>query len=121
MMAITTSSSINVKARRRRIQTDSRKKNPRCASPRETNGPKVADVLGRCDVTQRTLSDPADTPRVRRRGPCCVDCDGLESGEDEAFRGPIEAGGPLIWEEPVSGKRQQAADRVEPQMPEYHE
>jgi hypothetical protein len=54
------------------------------------------------------------------QGSRCIDCDSLDSGEDEAFWRPIEAGSPPIWEETVIGKRQQAAHRVEPQMAENH-
>jgi hypothetical protein len=44
---------------------------------------------------RRTLCYPAQARRARRRRSACVCGDGLESGEAEAFRGSIEAGGPL--------------------------
>jgi hypothetical protein len=59
---------------------------------------------------------PEDTATSGRPRIVCADCDGLESGQDEAFWRPIEAGGPSRREEILSGKRQQAADRFEPQM-----
>ena len=70
----------------------------------------------RYDVTQRTMADPANTQRVRGRGSGCVDRDSLESGEDEAFGGSIEARGSLRWEEAGSGEGEHHADRVELRM-----
>jgi hypothetical protein len=67
------------------------------------------------------LSYPANTRRACGQGSSRVDGDSPESGEDEAFRGPIEAVGPPIWQEIESGELDQTTNRSEPQMPGVHE
>ncbi len=53
------------------------------------------------------VSDPADTQRARVRKSGCVDRDSLESGDNEMFRGSIEAGGSPSWEEAQRGDREE--------------
>lgn len=67
--------------------------------------------VGGCDVTRRMLSDPADTQRARGRKSGCVNRDSLESGDNEMFRGSIEAGGSPSWEEAQRGDREET-DRI---------
>jgi hypothetical protein len=52
------------------------------------------------------------------RAACCIDCVSLESGEDGASWGAIEAGARPAWPNIVIGQRKQGADRAKPQAPD---
>jgi hypothetical protein len=96
------------------------RKKPRCAPRCKTHGLKSADGAA-LSFHATDLYYPANTQRACRQGSSRIDRDSPESGEDEAFRGSIEAGGPPIWKEIESGELNQTANRGEPQMPGVHE
>ena len=60
--------------------------------------------IGRC-LSARTRDE-------RAHGFGCVDCDGLESGGEEAFWWSIEAGGSPTWQETLSGELEKGTRRI---------
>jgi hypothetical protein len=95
--------------------------NPRRATRRKAGDREAADIGQRCDLTQRTLCYPASARRTRLRELGCVCGDSLESGEEEAFRGSVEAGDPPSRVERFGFVQDTDAARVEPQMRENHQ
>jgi hypothetical protein len=74
----------------------------------------------RFDLKQRTLSDPAETRRACAPGSSCVDRDSLESGgDDEVFRGSIEARDAPKRHETLRGKGEEGAARIKPEVREH--
>jgi hypothetical protein len=90
---------------------NSRNEEPRRAVPCEANDPKAAETWDCCDITRRTLSDPASMRAARGRGSRSVGSDGPESGEDPAFWGLVEARGSPGGEDAAIVGRDEAAGR----------